>query len=199
MTDLGTYLPGRSPIHRLPAGVKLFALFVAGVGSLWLRSVLATAIALVVVVVLYAIAGFGPRRLARQLLPLTPLIVILGAFQWIVAGWRTAFVVVGTLVALILIAGLVTLTTRTTDLVAVIVKLLRPFRRIVDPERIGLLLALGIRAVPVVLTLGREVREAQLARGLRSSPRAFAVPLIVRSLRKADALGEALIARGVDD
>jgi len=53
--------------------------------------------------------------------------------------------------------------------------------------------------VPVVVGLAEEVREAQLARGLGMSPRAFAVPLVVRSLRHADALGEALAARGVDD
>jgi biotin transport system permease protein len=61
------------------------------------------------------------------------------------------------------------------------------------------MLTLGIRCVPVVVGLAEEVREAQLARGLGSSPRAFAVPLIVRSLRHADALGEALVARGVAD
>jgi biotin transport system permease protein len=60
-------------------------------------------------------------------------------------------------------------------------------------------MALGIRCVPVVVGLARQVREAQLARGLGASPRAFAVPLIVRSLRHADTLGEALVARGADD
>jgi biotin transport system permease protein len=69
----------------------------------------------------------------------------------------------------------------------------------VDPERIGLLLALGVRCVPVVVGLAEQVRDAQRARGLGASPRAFAVPLIVRSLRHADALGEALVARGVED
>jgi biotin transport system permease protein len=53
--------------------------------------------------------------------------------------------------------------------------------------------------VPVVVGLAEEVRDAQRARGLAASPRAFAVPLIVRSLRHADALGEALAARGLDD
>ena len=69
----------------------------------------------------------------------------------------------------------------------------------VDPERIGLLLALSIRSVPVVLTMAEQVRDAQRARGLRASPRAYAVPLLIRTLRHADRLGEALIARGADD
>jgi biotin transport system permease protein len=94
----------------------------------------------------------------------------------------------------------VTLTTRTTDLVDTVVRAVRPLRRVgVEPERVGLLLALAIRSVPVVAAIAGEVRDAQRARGLSTDPRAYAVPLIIRSLRHADALGEALVARGVDD
>lgn len=77
---------------------------------------------------------------------------------------------------------------------------MRPLRRVgVNPERVGLMLQLAIRAVPQVIDLGRRVREAQHARGLAASPRAFAVPLIVGALRRADAMGDALAARGLDD
>ena len=105
----------------------------------------------------------------------------------------------GLIATLVLLAALVTMTTRTTDMVDAVVGLCRPLRRVgVDPERVGLMLALGIRSVPVVVGLAEEVRDAATARG--SPPaRAFAVPLIVRSLRHADALGDALVARGVDD
>ena len=54
-------------------------------------------------------------------------------------------------------------------------------------------------ACRLVVGLAEQVRDAQRARGLSASPRAFAVPLVVRSLRHADALGDALVARGVDD
>ena len=67
---------------------------------------------------------------------------------------------------------------------------------------VGVLLALvqlAIRAVPLVIDLGHRVRSAQHARGLTASPRAFAVPLIVGALRRADELGDALAARGLDD
>jgi biotin transport system permease protein len=109
-------------------------------------------------------------------------------------------VVTANLLALVLLATLVTLTTRTTALVDTIVRACRPLRLVgVDPERVGLLLALGIRSVAVVVGLAGQVREAQVARGLSASPTAFAVPLVVRSLRHAEALGDALVARGVDD
>jgi biotin transport system permease protein len=53
--------------------------------------------------------------------------------------------------------------------------------------------------VPVLTGLAAEVRQARRARGAGRSVRAFAVPLVIRTVRYADRLGEALIARGVDD
>jgi len=136
----------------------------------------------------------------QQVRPLWWVLALLGVFHVVVSGWARAYEVIGALVGLVLLAALVTITTRTTALIDVVVRVCRPLAFVgVDPERIGLLLSLGIRSVPVVVGLAAEVREAQLARGLGMSPRAFAVPLVVRSLRHADALGEALAARGVDD
>jgi biotin transport system permease protein len=200
MNPLGLYVPGTSPIHRVPAGAKLLVLLMCGVGSLFLRTPWQVLAALVVVAVLYALAGLPPRLLVRQLRPLLWIGLFTAVFHVVVNGWQPAVVVVGVLGVLVLLAALVTLTTRTTDLVDAVVVACRPLRVVrVDPDRVGLLIALGIRCVPVVLGLAEEVRDAQRARGLTMSPRAFAVPLLVRSLRHADALGEALTARGVDD
>jgi len=63
----------------------------------------------------------------------------------------------------------------------------------------ALLISLSVRSISVIAGLAQEVRDAQRARGLGGSARAFAVPLLVRSLRHAEALGEALMARGLDD
>jgi biotin transport system permease protein len=197
---LGLYVPGTSPLHRAPAGLKLLALVAAGIGSVLLDRPWQVLVALAVVVVAYAAAGLSPRVALHQLRPLAWLGAVTALFHLVVNGWERAVVVVGVLAALVLLAALVTLTTRTTDLVDAVVAACRPLRVLrVDPERVGLLLAMGVRCVPVVVGLAAEVRDAQRARGLAASPRAFAVPLVVRSLRHADALGEALTARGVDD
>jgi biotin transport system permease protein len=175
-------------------------LVLAGVGSVFLDGPVHVAVALLMVLAGYLLAGLALRTAVRQLRPLIWLVGFVAVFHVVVTGWQRAFVIVGVIVMLVLLAGLVTLTTRTTDLVDAVVAVCRPLRRIgVDPERIGLLLALSVRSVPVVVGLAEEVRDAQRARGLSASPRAFAVPLIVRSLRHADALGDALVARGVDD
>ena len=200
MSPLGLYVAGDSPVHRAPAGATLLVMVAAGVGSVFLRAPWQVAVALAVVLLAYAVAGLAPRTIVRQVRPLLWVGLATAVFHVVVNGWQRALVVVGVLAVLVLLAALVTLTTRTTDLVDAVVTACRPLRVLrVDPDRIGLMISPGIHCVPVVVGLAEDVRDAQRARGLAASPRAFAVPLIVRSLRHADALGEALAARGLDD
>ena len=200
MSLLGLYVPGGSVLHRAPAGAKLFGLIGLAVvsqllGLWWQRCLL-----LVAVLALYPLARIGVGFALRQLRSLWWVLATIAVAQLVLAGWQLAVSVVATIVLLVLAAGLVTLTTTTTALSDVVVSALGPFRRFgVAPERVGLLLALSIRAVPVVLELAEQIRDAQRARGLPVRPRAFAVPLLVRALRHAQQLGDALIARGLDD
>jgi biotin transport system permease protein len=196
---MNTYAPGWSWLHRMPAAVKLAGLLVLLAGTLLLSSPMAVGVASLGTVLLYASAGLA-GAVAAQVRPMRWLVLGLLVLQTVTAGWVTAVVVTGRLVVAVVLAGLVTLTTRVVDLLDVIERLLRPLRRVgVDSERVALVLALAIRAVPVVASLAEAVRDAQRARGITASPRAFAVPFVVRSLRHADALGEALAARGLDD
>ncbi len=200
MTTLGLFMPGSSPVHRAPAGLKLLLLVAVGAVSFLLDTSWQVGTALGLVVLGYLVAGLSAPTLLRQARPLLWLLLVVGAFHVLVTGWARALVVSGVILVLVLLAGLVTLTTRTTDLVDTLVRALGPLRRVgIDPDRVGLLLALSIRSVPVVVGIAEEVRDAQRARGRASTPRAYAVPLVSRSLRHADALGEALAARGVDD
>jgi biotin transport system permease protein len=200
VNPLGLYLPGTSVVHRVRAGHKLLVMLAAGAGSVFLDELWQVGLALLLVATGYTVARIPLRTALSQLRPLVWVAGAAAVFHVVVSGWERAAVVLGVLAMLVLLAALVTLTTRTTAMVDAIVAACRPLRRLgVDAERVGLMLALGVRSVPVVVGLAEEVREAQLARGLSASPRAFAVPLIVRSLRHADALGEALVARGVED
>ena len=204
MQALGLYQPGDSFLHRLPAAAKLLVLLVLAGLSFLLHEPWQGGAAVLAALALYPVAGLGPRLVWSQLRPLLVVLVVLGAFQALVNGLERALLVTSVILALVLLAGLVTLTTRTSEIVDVVTRLAGPFARPLsrtglDPERIGLLMALSIRAVPVVAGLAAEVRDAQRARGLESDVRAFAVPLIIRSLRHADTVAEALVARGLED
>jgi biotin transport system permease protein len=194
------YRAGTSPLHRSGAGVKLFGLLVFSTVLVAWKSPVAVLAGSAVVVGVYAIGGFGVRTLAAQAWPLRWIVLLLLPFQWWTAGWQVAVTVVGTLVVAVVGAALISLTTRVTDLLDVITRLLQPARHIgVDPDRVALLLALTIRAIPVIAgTLG-EARDARRARGLERSTRALVTPIVVRTIRHADRVGDALAARGIDD
>lgn len=197
---LGLFIPGDSLVHRLPAGAKLAGLLVAGAATVLVDSPTAALAAVAVALAGYLVAGLGPRVALAQLRPLALIAALVLPVHVLLSGWERAVMVAGVVGSMVLLAALVTLTTRTTALVDVVVAALRPLRRLgVSPDRVGLVVLLGIRCVPVVAGLAAQVREAQVARGLEASPRAFAVPLLVRALRYADSLGEALDARGAGD
>ena len=197
---IGLYHPGSSPLHRAPAAVKLLALLVGTTALVVVRSPASVGVAAALVLAFVAV-GRLPAQLAwRQVWPLRWFVVVLVPLQWWSGGTRAAVVVVGTLVVSVLGAAVVTLTTRVTAMLDLIERGTEPLRRFgVDPERVALVLALTIRAVPVLAATAGEVGDARRARGLQRSLRALLVPLVVRTVRHADRLGEALVARGVDD
>ena len=198
---IGLYQPGRSLLHRLPAGTKLLLLMVAVVAVIALvRRPVDVAVAAALVCGAFAVGGIGPRVAFAQIRPLFWMVALIAVFQVVFTTPARAVVVCGVLVVTVAAASLVTLTTRVTEMLDVCDRLLQPFRRFgVDPDRVGLLLALTIRLVPVLTGIVHEVSDARKARGLQWSMTALATPVVVRALRTADALGDSLVARGVDD
>ena len=197
---IGIYVAGDSAVHRARPGVKLAVLLAATTALLLAaRWEVVTAGALIVVAVgLWA--GLGLRGLGRLVWPLRWIVVVLTPVQAWLAGWERAYVVVGWLVVAVTAASLVSATTRVADMTDAIVRIVAPARRIgIDPERVGLVIALAIRSVPVLLDGLRVVREARQARGMRLTPDTLLTPLVVRAVRHADRVGEALAARGIDD
>ncbi|MEV1177289.1 energy-coupling factor transporter transmembrane protein EcfT [Nonomuraea sp. NPDC049784] len=196
----GAFVPGDSPLHRLPPGVKLAGLALACTALVLLRSPLSLAGAAVVVAGLYALSGVGVAAAWAQVKPVRWFAVMLFGMQWAVVDLQGAMSATLRVVLAVALAGLVTLTTRVSAMMSTLERCLAPARFVgLDPFRLSLLLSLTVRSVPVVAGLATRVREAQRARGVERSLRAFAVPLVVSSLRHADALGEALSARGLDD
>jgi biotin transport system permease protein len=196
---LGLYLHRASPLHRLPAGSKLAALFLAAaalllwpapwlVGAGWLAC-LGLAIA----------ARLPPAVLAAQLRPLVVVLVPVFAAQAVLAGWQDGLGVVARCGVLVLLATLVTLTTRVSDMMDTLERALRPLRRVgVNAGKVSLMLTLVVRLVPLLVELGQGIRQAQRARGGERNPGALLIPLLVKTLRMADTLAEALEARGYD-
>lgn len=189
---------GISPLHRLSAGRKIVGL--AG---------LATALFLIeqpVVLAVAALLGLAAlRSTGRDLVGIGrdlrgPMVVIaaVGAVDLALVDAATALSVVPRLLALAFLARAVVVTTTTSELVDAFERGLAPFDRLglVDAARASLALTLAIRFVPLIVEEAGEIREAQAARGLGSHPLAIVVPLVVRTLVRAQTVADAIDARG---
>lgn len=192
------YRPGSSIVHRTSAGFKLAVLAVIALFlSLWPLAPPDVAIALLVVASLYGIAGLPLRVLGAELWRLRWIILVLAVALVVFVSPAAAWISTGRVVALLLLASLLTLTTRMSALLDVLRRLLHPFRRLgVDPEVVALTISLTLTMIPVVAGFAERVREAGRARGVKLGVRAV-VPLLVLALRHADDVGDALAARGI--
>lgn len=201
MSDLlGVYRPGTTFLHRTPAGAKILALATLSLVTVLVRSAWTSGAVLALAVVLLLVARARPGLVLRTLRGLLLVMGLLAAYQTWQRGAEHAFTVVGALVALILLATVLTVTTRIEEMVDTVTRALGPFRRVgVSPELVALAFSLMVRGIPTTFDIARETRQAALARGLDRSPRAHLTPMVIRVVAHARATGEALHARGIAD
>ncbi|GAA1145144.1 energy-coupling factor transporter transmembrane component T family protein [Nesterenkonia lutea] len=197
------YRAGRSALHRMPVGAKFLFIFLAALSaSIFRENPWVLLVIWASVLAGYVLSGLGPGALLAQLWRLKWLVLVLTLPGLIfLSPAETAFNLTRVL-AVVLLAALFTLSTATSDILSGCERLLRPLdpqlaRFGLSSERISLGLSLTIRSVPVILSFYSEIREAQRARGMRPTPRATVMPLLVMSLRHAEETAEALAARGV--
>ena len=198
---LALYHSTASPVHRAPAGLKLLALAVlsAFLFAVPRLDLVGAALAGVLAV------GLGAARLPAQLLwgQVRPVLLWLAALfvvHLLVTDVATGALAVLRLLTLVLAAAVVTATSRVTELVAVVERICAPLRLVgVRPSRIGLVIAMTLRFIPLVAERAARIREAQAARGGSRRLTILVVPLLIQVLQMAHTVAEALDARGADD
>lgn len=211
------YRPGSSAVHRCPAWLKLVMLLVLGVTvALWRDHWWVAAAAWCAVGVGYLLAGRGSgiftvlwqglTDLGQMMWRLKWLAVLILIPQLIFREGDEAAITTLRILAVILLAGLFTLTTRVSDVLDLLLAILRPLDRMglgkcgLTAERAALSMALTMRTVPTVFGFYAEIRQARQARGATTGAGgvvSMTTPLLVMSLRHAEQTAEALAARGV--
>jgi biotin transport system permease protein len=202
---LALYVPRASVVHRTPAGWKLLGL--AGLSVLVFAvptlPVVTGALAAVLVVGL-VVARLPSAVLVRQARTVLWWLIAILALHALLTDVLTGTLTALRLLTLVLAAAVVTATTRVTEMVAVVERVCRPLQWVgVRPARIGLVIAMALRFIPLISERAQRIREAQAARGgsvrgLRGLT-TMVVPLLVQVLQLAHTVSEALDARGADD
>ncbi len=134
-----------SRLHHFSAEAKLLLLSVFGTGLFFVDDWRYMAGALAAVLSLYVVSRISSWRILAQVKPLVWVLVPLFLFQGISESWSLAALVVLRNIALVLLASLVTMTTRSEALIEVLERAFRPLSHLgVDPSKIGLALSLAL-------------------------------------------------------
>lgn len=188
----------RTRAHDWPAGAKLAGLCVATGGLFLIRDPLAQAAILAGVVGLHALPGraFLISGLIRLRI-LWPFVLVVMVWHGITGAIGQGAVIVLRMVSAVALANLVTMTTRLSDMIAVVRWLTTPLRRLgLSTRALELSIALVIRMTPVLLDKGRRLSDAWAARSPRRASWRIVAPFAILALDDADQVADALRARG---
>ena len=188
-------------LGRLPAGLKLLGLLAMATAFVLITQpvVLGTS-ALLSFLVWRRVAGPINWRAWQNAAWVGLTIGGVVAYVAFFSGIDQALVVLFRLLALLFAALAVVLSTPTTAMMQAVQTALMPLGKFgwVNPAKVALAFGLTLRLIPVLLQQWQEIRVAQAARGLSAAPHALLIPMLARTIRRADELAEAIDARADD-
>ncbi|MCA1298368.1 CbiQ family ECF transporter T component [Stappia indica] len=193
----GVYLEGRSWLHRLPAWVKLVCLAVMSMLLFPVTDLTLLAGALAGTLSIYASLGRSALAALTALRPVFFLLVCLLLFHLVLGSLATGLVMLLRLVCLVLLASIVSLTTRLDDMIDALAPVLRPAELVgLSRRRLALAIALVLRFAPQLAAAGGQLGAAYRARTGRRGGLRLVAPLALQALNTADHVAEAIAARG---
>ena len=183
---IGQYMPTGSVVHALDPRAKLLAAGLFIVAIALAQMPLSATLMLACILAIAALARIPFTYLLRGVVPMLPILLVLGSLQLIFQGqfdrtgvvlWQWGFVrltsttLLWVLVTLfrvadfIFLASLLTLTTSTTQLTHGAESLLRPFRRLGLPaHELALVMTVALRFVPILAEEVDRLAKAQASR-----------------------------------
>lgn len=197
---ISSYLPGSTVLHRVSAGWKLLGLFLVSMLLLPVGSPLILGAVLLCALVLLASLGAGMGAVLRSLRPVAFVVAFILALHGLFGTLEAGVIVALRLTSLLLLATLITLTTRLDDMLDTLTPFLRPVALVgLSERRLALAIALAIRFTPMLVDVTQQLNEAYRARSGRNGHVKLVAPLCIHALNAADHVAEALAARGGAD
>ncbi len=199
-----TTSPTKTLAHRWPAGLKLGLLLIATTSIFFIDSVLILAPLTASVIGLYAL----PSKLffmegMKGLRPLWPFLLIVGGWHILTETITEGMIILLRLITLVAMANLVTMTTRLSDMMAVILSLIALLRFVpvlrymaTSNHVIALMFALVIRMIPVLTKKSQLLWMRWRSRSSRRPTWRILMPLMVLAIDDAEQVADALKARG---
>lgn len=190
--------PVETRAHGWPAGVKLALLCLVSTCLLLTHDIWINLAALALTLTLYSLPDQTFLRAGLTALRIVlPFVFVLLLWHTVTGDLVAGATVTLRMVTLIALANLVTMTTRLSDLIDLVHKLTAPLRRLHLPVHIlDTAIPLVIRFTPVLVDRASRLAAAWRARSRRRPGWRIILPLTLQAMDDADAVAEALRARG---
>lgn len=193
----GLYQPGTGWLFRLRVGWKYLILLALTMPALVLTTWWVTVAALAACLLVLLSSGITPRKSLDIGWVLWLVLGMVAAYHLVTLNPLDAVVHPGNILAAVLAARVVTLTTPIPELLDALVALLAPVPG-VNEQRVALAVALMLRSVPYLIGSIDDARAAARARGLQHNPALLLTPVLLGAVAYAERTGEALSARGIE-
>ncbi len=193
------YVEGDTFLHRQRPGAKLALILVVGLALYVTESLTVQAVAAVIAAAIYFSLPIPFREAIYRLKPVLFTIAVLGLINIWLLSPHEALVSTLRLLAVVFLAAAVTATTRIADFMETITWALQPAEKlgIVRAADVGLALGLVLRFLPDIFAHYEGLKHAHAARGIAFRPLRALGPLIILTLKDADAIADAIDARGI--
>ena len=190
------YIEEHTWLHSVPAGVKLAFLALLGTFVFLTNDLLSLLVSTTCCVCIFASLGRPSLRTKPVLLGLLFASLLVGVFHWFVQQPLVGVVSVLRLLSTTLMGIALTLTTRHTDLLMVLERLLSPLRHVgVQPERLSLQVALMLRFTEHFFVVWRRLDDAHRLRTCKSGGFKILAPLTIQMLVAARRVADTLHLR----
>jgi biotin transport system permease protein len=194
---ISLYVIGPSFLHKMPAFIKLILLGITSVIVLPVNSLLEIIIFVCVVLCLYIFCGYKIFRRIVFIRPLIPLLGLILIFHIWVGTVNDGMISVLRLLGMVLLANIITMTTKMQDLINAITPVLRPLELFgLSVRDLSLSIALSIRFVSVLFVVWNSMNESFRSKSGKNSGWGLLPPFFIQVLKLSEVIGESLTARG---
>ncbi len=192
------HVEGAGWLYRLSPRIKLAGLALFSIALFLTRDPLLLFVAVMMTGLVLWQAHLGFRETVARLRPVLLTIAIIAVFSFLLISALDATIALLRLTALTLLATAITASVSISQFMDEIAFALRPLERLglAKAADVGLAVGLVVRFVPEVINRYETLRDAHRARGMKVRLHTILVPLIIMTLKDADAIADAIDARG---
>lgn len=192
------HVEGTGWLYRFSPRIKLIALAAFSIGLFLTRDPTVLGVCLCLALFVLWQAHLGWRETVLRLRPVFVTIIVIAIFSFVLISALDATIALLRLSALTLLATAITASVSISQFMDEITVALGPLEKLglARAADIGLAVGLVIRFVPEVINRYETLGDAHRARGMKVKLHTILVPLMIMTLKDADAIADAIDARG---